>query len=125
MEEEEVYQFFDQTTNEENPLGAMKENYEQFISILRKQPRYLAAIVNHLSFGEMEPLVQVQYRKVAGAKYGSIDLCDLPNEESKQHPTYSIVLQILRVINHTTDYYFFTVLGFVFGTRGVLDAITY
>ena len=59
MEEEEVYQFFDQTTNEENPLGSMKEHYEQFISILRKQPRYLAAIVPYLSFVEMESLVQV------------------------------------------------------------------
>jgi hypothetical protein len=58
MEEEEVYQFFDQTTNEENPLGSMKEHYEQFISILRKQPRYLAAIVPYLSFVEMESLVQ-------------------------------------------------------------------
>ena len=78
MEEEEVYQFFDQTTSEENPLRMNKEvntshthliplftshslllqNYEQFISVLRKQPRYLASMVKFLSFAEMEPLVQ-------------------------------------------------------------------
>eukprot|EP01113_Clastostelium_recurvatum_P032334 TRINITY_DN413_c1_g1_i6.p1 TRINITY_DN413_c1_g1~~TRINITY_DN413_c1_g1_i6.p1 ORF type:complete len:1287 (-),score=491.71 TRINITY_DN413_c1_g1_i6:955-4473(-) len=57
-DEDEVFQFFDQSTSEDNPLGARKAAYEQFVSLLRRRPRVLAGVVRYLSFAEMDPLVQ-------------------------------------------------------------------
>ncbi|KAL6073899.1 Ras GTPase activating protein ira2 [Balamuthia mandrillaris] len=56
-EYEEVFQFFDTSKHQENPLGANKAKYEAFVSILRSNPKYIANLIRHLSLEQSDSLV--------------------------------------------------------------------
>ncbi|ELR20796.1 GTPase activating protein Sar1, putative [Acanthamoeba castellanii str. Neff] len=58
QEYEEVFQFFDESKQQENPLGNAKEKYEHFVSIIRSQPQYLSRVVRFISLTDGDNLVE-------------------------------------------------------------------
>eukprot|EP00002_Diphylleia_rotans_P017981 TRINITY_DN3484_c0_g1_i1.p1 TRINITY_DN3484_c0_g1~~TRINITY_DN3484_c0_g1_i1.p1 ORF type:complete len:1384 (-),score=321.96 TRINITY_DN3484_c0_g1_i1:166-4317(-) len=56
---DEVFQFFDESSQADHPLGNLKECYENFVYFLRQRPQYLTLLMPFIPYNELDNIAQM------------------------------------------------------------------